>query len=325
MALIGYLCSYVPVEILAATGHRPYRLLHADLRLSQEGERYARVDACPLIKSSLAYLIEHRAEFACIVGASGCDMSRRAFDIIRETTDLPSFLIDNPRTDRPVIYRDEIGWLVQELEKLFSLRITPEIIRREITTWDDCRTHLRALDVKRRAKPSFLSTSDLHKALIQYHKGEIEFLPFVPEDHAERPRVFFLGSPLPYEANDLLRLIETRLRIVGDFNCGLSRFLNLRITDPSLDNLIRTYWEQPPCILKRSNRPFYEHIIHTLDQIHYEGVIVWTMDYCDAYEFELQRLEAKLNRPMLRLRSDLSLHNLASVKTRIEAFAEMLL
>lgn len=324
MALIGYTCSYVPVEILAATGHRPYRLLHAEVRLAQDGEQYVRVDACPLIKSTLAYLSEHRTEFACVVGTSGCDMSRRMYDVLAETTDLPVLLLDNPRTDRFAMYSDEIDWLIREIERLFSLRITPEMIRREIGAWEDARTHYRALDRKRMARPSRISTAELHKAVTHYHKGEIEFPPFVPEEATDRPRVYLLGSAFPFEANSTLRLFEERLRVAGDFNCGISRFLGVQVANHSLAGLKRAYFEQPSCILKRPDHRFYEHVSRSIAGLDCRGIIAWTLDYCDPYEFELKRIESKLGLPVLRLRSDLSTQNLAPLKTRIEAFADMI-
>ncbi len=325
MALIGYTCSYVPVEILAATGHRPYRLLNADVRLAQAGEQHVRVDACPLVKSTLAYLSEHRSDFACVVGTSGCDMSRRMYDILAETTDLPVLLLDNPRTDRFAIYNDEIDWLIRELERILSLRITSEMIRREIVAWEDARTHFRTLDRKRMARPSSISTVEFHKAVMHYHKGEIDFPPFVPEDVSDRPRVYLVGSTLPYEANPTLRLFEERLRIVGDFNCGVSRFLGVQVNEPTLADLKKAYFEQAPCILKRPNRRFYENVARAISSLDCRGIIAWTLDYCDPYEFELKRIETKLGLPVLRLRSDLSTQNLAPLRTRIEAFSEMII
>jgi len=324
MELIGYSCAYVPVEILSATGLKPYRLLHGEIKLAQDGEKYARVDACPLVKSNLSYVLEHREEFRCLVGSSGCDMARRMFDILGKTVDIPILVIDNPRTDRFPIYSDEIDWLHRELENIFSVKITPDIMQREIQKWEALRRHFRTLDEKRRARPSLISTTDFHRAVINYHKGDIEFPPFLPEKVSDKPRVYLAGSALPYEANPVLSLFEERLRIVGDFNCGLSRFLNVNCAEPTLTGLKKAYYNQPPCILKRPNRPFYEHVSRQLRELECAGIIAWTLDYCDNYEFELKRFEDRFGLPVLRIRSNLSFQNPAQLKTRIEAFAEML-
>jgi benzoyl-CoA reductase/2-hydroxyglutaryl-CoA dehydratase subunit BcrC/BadD/HgdB len=324
MELIGYECSYIPVEILSATGLKPYRLLHGESRLTQAGEKYVRVDACPLVKSAIAYVLEHRDDFRCLVGGSGCDMARRLFEILGQNVDLPVLVIDNPRTDRYQIYSDEIDWLIKELGNVMGSKIAPEAIPREALRWEAARRHYRTLDAKRRARPSLIATTDLHKAAINYHKGDIEFPVFVPEKPSDKPRVYFLGSPLPYEAAGALSLFEERLRIVGDFNCGLTRFLNVNCEEPTLDGLKQAYYRQPPCIMKRPNRAFYEHVTRQIRELECSGAIAWTLDYCDSYEFELKRIEGRIGVPMLRIRSDLSFQNLAQLKTRIEAFAEML-
>lgn len=324
MELIGYTCAYIPVELLAATGLKPYRLLHGEIKMAQAGEKHCRVDACPLVKSTLSYVTEHRGEFRCLVGSSGCDMARRMFDILSKTADIPTLVIDNPRTDRFAIYSDEIDWLQKELGNVTGSKITGDAIQREIQRWEAARRHYRSLDEKRRARPSLLATAEFHKAIVNYHKGEIDFPPFVSEKPSDKPRVYLLGSALPYEANPVLALFEERLRIVGDFNCGLSRFLNVNCAEPTIAGLKNAYYQQPPCIMKRPNRLFYEYVTRQIRERKCSGVIAWTLDYCDNYEFELKRLENRIGLPVLRIRSDLSFHNLAQLKTRIEAFAEML-
>jgi benzoyl-CoA reductase/2-hydroxyglutaryl-CoA dehydratase subunit BcrC/BadD/HgdB len=324
VGLIGYACSYIPVEILSAAGVKPYRLLHGEIKLAQDGEKLVRVDACPLVKSNISYFLEHRDEFRCLVGATGCDMARRMFDVLGDQIDIPILVMNNPRTDKFTIFNDEVDWLIRELENIFQVKITPEAIGREIEKWEAARRHYRVLDEKRSARPSLISTTDLHKAVINYHKGDIDFPPFVPEKASENHRVYFLGSALPYEANPFLALFEERLRIVGDFNCGVSRFLNVKPEEPTLTGLKQAYYGQPPCIVKRPNRPFYEYIGRRLKELQCKGIIAWTLDYCDSFEFELKRIESRFDLPVLRIRSDLSRSNLGQLKTRIEAFAEML-
>ena len=91
MELIGYTCPYIPVEILSATGFRPYALLHGDYDLMQNGLLYTRIDACPLVRANISYVIKHQNKFVALVGAIGCDMSRRMFDVLREHTKIPIF------------------------------------------------------------------------------------------------------------------------------------------------------------------------------------------------------------------------------------------
>jgi benzoyl-CoA reductase/2-hydroxyglutaryl-CoA dehydratase subunit BcrC/BadD/HgdB len=175
--LIGYACSYIPVELLSATGLRPYRLLHGDIDLSKQGEKLVRVDACPMVKSNLAFVLDNKDRFAALIGSTGCDMSRRMFDIIDELTDIPVYVLHNPRTDNRGIYNDEIDWLIRQLENLSGKNFSTEHIADEIHKWEIRRDKLRAIDRDRSANPSLASTTDFHMAAKDYYKGIFEELP----------------------------------------------------------------------------------------------------------------------------------------------------
>jgi len=302
--LIGYTCSYIPVELLAATGLKPYRLLHGDIGLSKDGERLLRIDACPLVKSNIAYIIKNQDKFTALVGSTGCDMARRMFDIVDELTDIPVYVLNNPRTDNPKIFNDEIDWLVKELEHLSNRKLNDDLLRLEIERWENVREQYRTLNKKRAANPSLISTSDFHKAAINYYKGDVDAQINITEKHSVNPRVYLIGSAITYEANQILELLEQELRIVGDFNCGISRFLNIEIKDKNLNGIKHAYYNQPPCIFKRPNHKFYEWTSSQLKKYACDGIIAWTLDYCDSYEFELKRMESRFGFPILRIRSD---------------------
>lgn len=325
MELIGYTCLYVPVELLSATGLRPYRLLHGEINLSKQAERLVRVDACPLIKSNLNYVINNKDKFRAMVGSTGCDMSRRMFDVLGEITDIPIFLINNPRADRPHIYYNEIDWLVKQLEHLSRKTFGNDLIGQEIEKWEMARKYFREIDKKRGANPSLIATADFHKAVTNYHQASLTVgSPDLHNPSEDKPRVYLIGSAISYESQPILQLLEKDLRIVGDYNCGLSRFLNIQINDKTINGIKDAYYNQPPCIFKRPNKRFFEFIRSELERLLCTGIVAWTLDYCDNYEYELQKIESAFNLPVLRIKSDFSFQNLSQLRTRISAFAEML-
>ena len=324
MALIGYTCSYVPVELLSATGLRPYRLLHGDIHLSKEGEKAVRVDACPLVKSNLSYIVKNESKFAALVGSTGCDMARRMYDVAAELTGLPVYVMNTPRTDNPTIYNDEIDWLIEQLEHLSDRNFHPRLLTSQIDKWERIRYHYRSIDRMRTASPSSVSTTEFHRAVVHYYTGETDIEPQFNKELSDKPRVFLIGSSITYEANPILELIEQDLRIVGDYNCGLSRILSIKINERNLTGLKEAYYNQPPCIFKRPNTNYYNWIRTKMDNLECIGIVAWTLDYCDIYEFELSKIEKSFDLPVLRIRSDFSYQNLNQLRTRISAFGEML-
>ncbi len=324
MELIGYACSYIPVELLSATGWQPYHLLHGNIDLSRQAEKYTRIDACPMVKSNISYILNNQDKFRALIGSTGCDMSRRMFDIIAETTDIPVFVLNNPSTDRKQIFDDEVYWLVRQLENLSGRKFSDDLIAGEIEKWESEREFYRAIDKKRAALPSLISTFTFHKAIMNYHQGNITNHIDLKDESSNNPRVYLLGSAITYESHPILEMLEKELRIVGDFNCGLSRFLNIHITENNLNGIKSAYYNQPPCVYKRPNNKFYDFVNKKLEELNCRGIVAWTLDYCDNYEFELKRIESAFNLPVLRIKSDFSFQNLNQLRTRINSFTEML-
>ncbi len=324
MQLIGYTCSYIPVELLALTGYQPYRLLHGDIDSSKRGEKLVRIDACPIVKANLDYVVRNQKDFVALVGSTGCDMSRRMFDVAAEKTSIPILVVNNPRTENRSIYDDEIDWLIRRLERLSHKEFTNEAIETEVHKWETMREELRAIDNLRAASPSRMSTAVFHKFMTAYYQGSFGENISACREPSEKPRVYLLGSAMTYESNRILHLIEENLRIVGDFSCGLARALDIRVTEPDLAGIKDAYYEQPPCIFKRPNQTYVDHVRDEAIRLNCTGIVAWTIDFCDAYEFEIQKLERTTNLPVLRIRSDFSYQGSSQLRTRIEAFGEML-
>lgn len=320
---IGYMCPYIPVEILASTGLQPYCLLHGDHDLMQQGTAYARIDACPLVRANIAHILQNKNRYAALVGSTGCDMARRLLDIVMETTDIPVFLIHMPRTDNFQIYSDEIDWLIQQLDDLFNTRILKEIDS-QIEQWEHARKKLRGLDTQRADRVSGVSTIDFHRLACSYYQGTPVEVHDVLETTSDKPRVYMIGSELSYESGGFLSLLESDLSIVGDNVCGLSQFLNVLISDASIQGIKQAYYRQTPCIYRRPNHKFYDDIMIRIKARSCHGVIGFTLDYCDSYEFELMRMERTFNVPVLRIRNDYAGEKTSQLRTRIAAFGEVL-
>lgn len=311
------------MEILSAAGFRPYCLLHGDYDLMQHGTQYARIDACPLVRANIAYVLENKSNFAALVGTTGCDMSRRMFDILGEHTQIPCYLMHQPRTYNQKIRDDEIDWLIDSLSHL-SKRNIMDALTHEIDKWEAARNVFRKYDRARHGEPSTVSSSDFQKAATHYYKGELDTIPDIAKKLSNKPRVYLVGSEVSYESSEFLELLEVDLRIVGDFVCGISTFLNISIAERTLSGIKKAYHNQPPCIYRRPNKPFYEHIVKQIAVRKCIGVIAFTLDYCDAYEFELKKMENTFGLPLLRIRNDYSSQKTAQLKTRIAAFGEIL-
>lgn len=323
MGLIGYTSPYIPVELIAATGRRPYYLMNANSQLSQQGEKYLRIDACPYIKSMVAYVIEHEQEFSALIGATGCDMMRRSFEVIQKHTSIPVYVLNVPRTDYYKLYSDEIDWLIKELEILFSIKLSSTMIKQEIEKWQNYRNEFQHLERMRAAVPSKLSSTTLYTRTLNYYRGSFKKINTISPEPSQKPRVYLISGEFVTGLGELLAHIENTVRIVGDCASGLSEFLLLNIKKNNLDGLKQAYFNQAH-IYRRPNQNYFTIIAQQLQELSCQAIIALTLDYCDSYEFEIKRMRSTFKLPLLHIKTDLSLQNISQIKTRLMAFGEIL-
>jgi benzoyl-CoA reductase/2-hydroxyglutaryl-CoA dehydratase subunit BcrC/BadD/HgdB len=78
--------------------------------------------------------------------------------------------------------------------------------------------------------------------------------------------------------------------------------------------------------MKDASRRF-DHVLEMIDEFRVDGVIFYTMKFCDPFLFDVPLFKEGLARrglPSLLLEGDYTPGTLGRVKTRIEAFTEML-
>jgi benzoyl-CoA reductase subunit C len=97
MGKIGYLCSYVPKEILYAFDKTPVRVLPSAAKAS-EAEAYLPRNFCSLVKVTLASFLEGDSDLDLVIHADSCDGLRRLNDVWRAYVNLDALpLLDLPR------------------------------------------------------------------------------------------------------------------------------------------------------------------------------------------------------------------------------------
>jgi benzoyl-CoA reductase/2-hydroxyglutaryl-CoA dehydratase subunit BcrC/BadD/HgdB len=71
----------------------------------------------------------------------------------------------------------------------------------------------------------------------------------------------------------------------------------------------------------------FDHVLRMIDEFRVDGVIFYTLKFCDPFLFDVPLLKERLAEkgiPTLRLEGDYTPGTLGRVRTRIEAFIEML-
>lgn len=93
---IGWICTYVPEELIIASGFVPFRITGKE-KISK-AESFFPINYCPFIKSSMEELLKFKSKLSGIIFTNSCDGMRRFYDICKKyLPDLPSFMLDVPR------------------------------------------------------------------------------------------------------------------------------------------------------------------------------------------------------------------------------------
>jgi benzoyl-CoA reductase/2-hydroxyglutaryl-CoA dehydratase subunit BcrC/BadD/HgdB len=341
---VGWFCSYTPQEILLAAGLHPYRLLPETGQAMTRADGYIDRNFCPYVRTCLGGALEGEYKFLDgLVVVNSCDPMRRLYDVWRYNIGGGFIhLLDLPRVnsaDATAYFRECLQQFIAGIEKHFKVEITGTALAEAINLLNTSRSRLRALYQTNLDKGMPLSAAEVLKvvragtvlpvdafnALLERLLEEVA--ASAPVD-VEGPRILITGSVL-----DNPRIIELTEqyggKVVGDDLCTGTRLFRDLVahTDEPLTDLSRHYLGRIPCPRMKDTPRRFEHVLRMIDELKVEGVIFYTLKFCDPFLFDVPLLKARLMErgvPALSLEGDYTPGTLGRVRTRIEAFIEML-
>jgi len=354
--VVGYICQYVPVEIIQAAGAIGVRLARADYLSSLLGEQFLRADACPFCKSCLGkFETDPLYQLTdALVFVNTCDMMRRLPEAVGAQKNLPVFQVYLPRNSEPCLNR------IEEFERQLAL-LRDGLTNLTGRNWDDhrlltaikdynlIRALLTRIDSARQTLPPLVKGSEILDIValswLLSPKQAIDLLTEVsqrlnalnlrrktedinPElgPPSFRPRVMIAGSILTEDDREVIQMLEAQADIVADELCTGVRFFagQIELDKGPLRAIARFYFNRIPCAYRRPNDLLYEHLQQLIQERRVQGVIYKTLLYCDPWRFEAKHLRQMLKIPVLEIDGDYSGANIEQLRTRIEAFIETL-
>jgi benzoyl-CoA reductase/2-hydroxyglutaryl-CoA dehydratase subunit BcrC/BadD/HgdB len=146
-------------------------------------------------------------------------------------------------------------------------------------------------------------------------------------------RILMAGSPAPMGYAKVHWIAESAgLRIVADESCtGIRYFRDLVDETPeTLEDLIKAVadrYMKIDCSCFSPNTERIHNVLQLVEEYKVDGVIHHVLQYCHTYNIEARILERELKKrkiPSLIIETDYSQEDAGQIRTRIEAFAEML-
>lgn len=343
--VVGFFCSYVPEELIHAAGLFPYRVKARGCTETPLADSLMAPVNCSFARACLQLALQGNYRFLDgVVSINSCDHIRRMYDVWRYRVDIPyyHFLSVPHKVGEEAVawYRDEIANFKESLEKAFGVTITADRLRDSIKVYNETRRLLRRLyDLRRAAKPPIngVESHDIVVAATATPKEEYNrLLTKVLDEVSHRngisgttARLMVVGSALDDPA--LIGVVEELGGlVVADALCFGSRYFwdPVKEGGDPIDRLARSYLTRPACPRMATEHPSrMRYIQDMVKDFAVDGVILERIRYCDLWGGEsmvLQKDLAEAGIPVLVLDREYALSGEGQIKTRVQAFLEVL-
>lgn len=343
---IGWICSYTPVEILAAAGFRPGRL-YGEGRQGFLADSYLQSNLCSYARSLLEWGLERSQELSGLVVANSCNAMAHLFHNWERYCPLPfCYCLDLPRTrGRGAVYyfKQSLRRLVRALEELRDCSIDRTVLWDQIELYRTLRTlGGRLLSPPGEEKFSKGMAINIGRCLMQLPSEDAVTLIEEIEREAEKvapprrkgPRVFLAGGMT--KGDIAFRIEECGGVIVGDDLCTGSRYYRgfpsgeeseiCSEGDP-LEFLAGYYLSRCPCARMKSDVDWTGEMVHRVRETGAQGVVFCAVKFCDPWHYEGQMAKQALEErgiPVLMLEEEYGSGGGGQLLTRIQAFLEMI-
>jgi predicted CoA-substrate-specific enzyme activase len=346
---VGYLCTYTPLELINASGAAHLRLFKAgDTDIVASGEQITQSVFCDFTKSVLGAFKEGDPLYTSldkVYTFYTCDCIKKVGEAIGAFFK-PSEVFNTPRLRHKDSSRDfylsEILHFKDDLEKLTGRPIEAEAVRGHIKEYNKVRTLLRKIsDLRKRDNPPLTGKDFLElikgyyylppERLIDLYTEVYNQLSAVPDTGAKRIRLLMAGGIVADGDRRLLDLIEDEMgaRVVAEDHCsGLKTIANPIDEDGDpFRALAHAYLDQAPCSRMKPLQDRVDFSSKLADEYAVDGVVYAYLKFCPCYgqiKNEFFRLFQQKDLPLLEIPVDYSKSDIGQIKTRVEAFVEVL-
>lgn len=343
--VFGYFCTYFPEELLHAAGLLPMRILGYKENVSL-ADSHAQPFICSLVRTSLDAALKDKFDFLDgVVFPHSCDSIQNLADIWRynfprqfsEVVVLPVW-VDIPEAEDYLT--EEISRFRQKFEKHLGASILDADIAKSIGVYNENRRALTELYSLRRDNPGAITGKailDVVRASMSMRKEEhtallkklLEELRVAPKTNGASVRVVLYGNACDHP--DLMNLFdEMDAVVVDDDLCTGSRyFLHTEpVNGDPIRKIAQRYMKRVPCPSKHSTS--FDRRRYLVDMVKgskADGVVMLILKFCDPHAFDYPDLAKRLtesNIPHLLLETEMQPSSVEQIRTRLQAFVEML-
>ena len=343
--VMGWVCIYVPEEVIYAAGMLPFRITGDNEELElKKAEAYLYINTCSFARTGFELAIEGKLDFLDgLVTAETCDGSRRLHDVwlrYQNTPFLHIFYVPRKFTERAHrMYLADIEDWRSQLGEFAGIEIDDNALSQAIQTYNRGRELLQQLfELRKREYPPITGAEALEvvKAAMRIPRAQfnelmeqlLDEIDRTGREIRKRTRLMILGSILT-NSTWIESLESMDAVVVTDELCSGTRYFWEQVETglPPMEALARHYFNRPPCARFQPSERRFAHIFNMIEQYNVHGVVSEIVRYCVPYGHDKPVLNERLverNIPVLELDLEYGQAGSGQVATRAEAFVEML-
>lgn len=350
--IVGIYCAFTPKELIAAAGAIPVALCSGTMQAIPAAEAHLPRNLCPLIKASYGHALTdscpyfHMTDF--LLADATCDGKKKMFELLAGIR--PLHLLQLPQTSETP---ESFNYWLQELHRIKIIieqqtdrRITEEDLLKQIRIYNRLRTTICKVFELNKGDPPLLfgheidiitsmagfeynletRIAEMQEAVTQARKRADA--PLFKKNMRSRPRILLTGCPSTNKK--VLQLIEENGGVVVAMeNCGGLKTAgdNVEERGDLMESLARRYLDTA-CACMTPNHRRIGILAELIENYKIDGVIELTWEGCHTYNVEAYQIEkavtVQFGCPYLHITTDYSHNDTGQLKTRIEAFLELL-
>ncbi|MGB9684642.1 MAG: 2-hydroxyacyl-CoA dehydratase subunit D [Candidatus Bathyarchaeales archaeon] len=359
--VIGYTCMFAPIELILAADAIPVRVSSGLYDPVKLGNRVVPVEVCPVIRSTIGVKMVGLSPYLelsdALITSLTCDGMTKLSEILSDYK--PVWTLCPPRlkdSEQSIsFWKEELKAVKEKIEKLTGTKITSSKLKSAIERLHRATRAFRRLQDLRKGNPVIMGrdamlvnqtlmwddverwtqkTEKLCDELERRVQGKVWACPL------KTPRVMIAGTPIIWPDNWKLPNIVEEANpqgvIVADELCSGDRFLYDPVgvdewTMEDMFNAVADRYLLPstcPCFTSEDgNEDRVNWIKARAEERRVDGVVYHVYRGCMLYAMEYMRIKKvldKINVPVYYLDTDYTREDVGQIKTRVEAFLEML-
>ncbi|MGN1361367.1 MAG: double-cubane-cluster-containing anaerobic reductase [Eggerthellaceae bacterium] len=351
--LIGYLCSYTPLEIIEASGASAVALCGTSNETVADAEEVLPKNLCPLIKGTYGFAYTEKCPFTYyadfIVGETTCDGKKKMYELLNDLKE--TYVMQLPQNQERAWgregWRQELELLKEKVEQTYGVQITDDMLRQAARNRNAFRRAILDLYECQLEEPPIMSGVDVmatvaaagfNFSLNAYTAAVSEKVAAAKAAYeagerrisADAKRILITGCPSAGVMGKVGTSIEKNGGVIVCFDDCSGPRTQSTMVDAEAEDIMQELADRYLGINCSVMTPNGGRLDNTLDMCRkykVDGVIDIVLTACHTFsvESELMRLRMEdAGIPYMKIETDYAPNDQGQIDTRIAAFIEML-